>query len=63
MFTLFARIVFKLKLLYFKALSAVSLYIRSLAALYQKLIKESLGGSIRRRLHTTKALLQISYLE
>lgn len=57
MFTLFARIVFKLKLLYFKALSAVSLYIRSLAALYQKLIKENLGGSIRRRLHTTKALL------
>ena len=31
--------------------------IRSLAALYQKLIIETLGGSIRRLLHTTKGLL------
>ena len=31
--------------------------IRSLAALYQKLIIETLGGSIRRFLHTTKGLL------
>ena len=31
--------------------------IRSLAALYQKLIIQILGGSIRRLLHTTKGLL------
>lgn len=48
---------FYVKLLYFKAFSAVSLYIRSLAALYQKLIKENVGGPIGRRLHTTKGLL------
>ena len=60
MFTLFARIVFKLlcKLFYFKAFFlAVSLDIRSQAVLYQKLKKKKTArGSIRRRLHTTKGL-------
>ena len=51
---------FYVKLFYFKAFFlVVSLDIRSQAALYQKLKKKkkrTAGGSIRRRLHTTKGL-------